>query len=68
MDEMKIQTKFLRRLIAKVIKRELKKKLGYDVQIDINTLTATVIDQKAHIHLDIDGEISTGDLEKLILG
>ena len=32
MDEMKINSKFLRNLIAKFVKREVKKKAGYEVE------------------------------------
>lgn len=51
MDEMKINSKFLRNLIAKFVKREVKKKAGYEVDIQLNEFTATVTDGTAHVHL-----------------
>ena len=53
MDEMKINSKFLKNLIAKFVKREVKKKAGYEVDIQLNEFTATVTDGTAHVHLNV---------------
>lgn len=67
MDEMKIQSKLMRGILSRIITKELKKKLGCDVNIRIRSLSAaTTIDNKARIHLDVDGEISTKDLDTLL--
>ena len=66
MDEMIINSKLMKGILSKIIRKQLKKKLGCDARIDINSIYATVIDNTAHIHIDIDGEIGTSDLDTLI--
>lgn len=66
MDEMKINSKFLRNLIAKFVKREVKKKSGYEVDIQLNEFTATVTDGTAHVHLNVDVELGKDELTKLL--
>lgn len=41
MDEMKIGSKFMKTLVAKLVKRTVKKKTGYDVDIQLNEFTAS---------------------------
>ena len=38
MDHMVIRTGFMKNLIAKIMKRTIKKKLGYEVDLDISDL------------------------------
>jgi hypothetical protein len=61
MDEMKIVSKFTRRLISKILRHMLIKKTGCDADIQLNDL-AVCIDEKAHIHVDIEADISKDDL------
>lgn len=66
MDEMKIGSKFTRILLSKLIKMVVRKKFGYEVDIQLNGLTATVIDGKAHVHLDVDAELEKDELVKIL--
>lgn len=66
MDEMKIQSKLMRGILSRIITKELKKKLGCDVNIRIRSLSAATIDNTTRIHVDVDGEINTEDLDTLI--
>lgn len=66
MDEMKISSKFTRMLLSKMIKGVLHKKLGYNIDIQLNELNACVLEEKAHIHISIDADISKKDLMELI--
>lgn len=63
---MKISSKFMRNLVAKLVKRAVKKKVGYDVDIQLNELSATIIDGTAHIHLNVDAELSNDELTKIL--
>lgn len=65
MDEMKLESKWARGLAAKAIKRFIRSKLGYDVEIVLGAFRTTVIDGKAHVHLDIDFELNKDELDKL---
>ena len=45
MDEMKINSKFTRMLLSKLAKGVLHKKLGYNVDIQLNELNASISDE-----------------------
>ena len=61
MDEMKISSKFTRMLLSKLAKGVLHKKLGYNVDIQLNELNASISDEKAHVHVSIDADMSKED-------
>lgn len=66
MDELKIGSKFMKSLISKLAKLAIRKKTGCNVDIQINDVHADMSDEKAHIHLDIDAELSKYELTKIL--
>lgn len=66
MDEMKIETSFMKKIMARLIKKAIRKKLGYDIDIHLNELFATVIDGIAHIHFNIDAELDKTEFTKIM--
>lgn len=66
MDEVKIVSKFARSVISKLVKVVLHKKLGYNVDIQLNDVKATITDGKTHVHLDVDAELSKEELLKIL--
>lgn len=66
MDEMKLESKFTTGLVSKIVKRAIRKKLGYDVDIQLNGFRTTVIDEKTHVHLDVDLDLNKDELNKLL--
>ena len=66
MDEVKIGSKLMRNLIAKLVKRAIRKNVGYDVDIQLNDLNATIIDGTAHIHVCVDAEINKDEFTKIL--
>lgn len=66
MDEMKIVSKFTTSMISKLLRMMLRKKLGYDVVIKLNEVTAKVDNGKTHIHLDVDAELEKDELTKIL--
>lgn len=66
MDEMKIVSKFTTNVISKFIKRFLKKKLEYEVDIQLNEIKTTITDGKTYIHLDVDAELEKEELLKIL--
>lgn len=66
MDEMKIVSSFTRKLVAKFIKKQIKKKFGYDLEINLNDLYISVDDNVAHIHVDANADIDKNDLDKIM--
>jgi hypothetical protein len=66
MDEMKISTRLMKGLIAKIVKTMIKKKVGYDVDIRLNDLVITNDNDKAHVHLNVDAEMNKDELAKIL--
>ena len=68
MDHMTIRTKFMKNLIAKIMKRTLKKKLGYEIDFELNDLEVTFDDGtgKAVINLNAKASMDKEELKKLI--
>lgn len=68
MDELKINfgTNFMRSMIAKIIRKLIKKKTGSEVDILINQIVVTGTDGKIHVHADIDAELTNQEFMKLI--
>ena len=40
--------------------------MGYNIDIQLNGLRTTVIDDKTHVHLDVDLELTKEELNKLL--
>lgn len=66
MDEMKITSKFGTYLVSKVIRKAIKKQVGYDVDIRLNDFRAYLVDEKMQIHLDIDAELNPDEFKKIV--
>ena len=63
---MKIGSKFTTGIISKLVSMVIRKKFGYDVQLRLNEITATVNDGKTHVHLDVDAELTKEELNKIL--
>lgn len=66
MDVMNIKSGFMTNVISKLIRKVLKSKLGYDVEVKLNEINATIIDGKAHVHLDVDAELNKDEFMKIL--
>ena len=66
MDEMKITSKFMRHVASKFISNMLKKKTGRQIDISVNGISMFVMDDKAHVHLDLDAETNKEEFTKLL--
>ena len=66
MDEMKIASKFTRGVVSKVLGVVLKTKFGYSADVQLNEFNAVVTDGKAHVHLNIDADMSQAELSKIL--
>lgn len=64
MDELKlvISTRFMRNLITKILAKAIRKKTGYQMDIQINAIEAETYDGKVRIHMDVDAEMNGEDL------
>ena len=63
---MRIVSKFTRGIISKAIKMLIRKKTGYNVDIQLNEAITTISDGKTHLHLDIDAELDKNELMNIL--
>ncbi len=68
MDEMRIVSKFTRGIISKAIKMVIRKKTGYNIDIQLNEVTTTIADGKTHLHMDVDAELDKDELISILKG
>ena len=68
MDEMKLESKWIRGIVSKLIKKILRDKSGCNVDVQLNNFRTTVIDEKTHVHLDIELDLSKDEIDKLLKG
>lgn len=64
MDELKIKSKFMNTIVSKLISMAIRKKFGYKIDLQINDVEVTVVEDKAHVHLNADAEIDTNEFKK----
>lgn len=68
MDELKLalHTRFMKNIVTKVLAKLIFKKTGYDVSIQVNELEVETYDGKINIHMDINAELNSDDLIKIL--
>ena len=68
MDEMKIKlfSKFMRGVVSKQIKKAIYKRLGYDVDIQINDLDVNFVDGETSINTNVELKLDSKEFEKII--
>lgn len=64
MDELKITSKIMTKIISKGIAMAIKKKLGYNVDIQVHEIRATVNNGKAHVYLNAEGDVDINEFKK----
>lgn len=62
---MRIESKFMARLVSRFVRKVVRDKTGMDVDIQLNGFRTTVIDEKTHVHLDVDLELTKEQLNEL---
>ena len=66
MDEMKIRTTFMKKLIASIVKKALFKKSGCEIDIQLDDISITFDGDKAIAHISANAEMNKNELTKLI--
>ena len=66
MDEMRINSKFTRAVISKLLRNTIKKKIGYDIDVDLEQLIITIDEGKAHAHVSADVDLSKEEFVKIL--
>lgn len=66
MDELKIESALMRQLVASIIRREIKKKTGFNVDLDIKSLSVTTRGGGLYFDISASGSTRTENLSKLL--
>lgn len=66
MDELKIVSDFARGMLSKIIGVFLRKKTGCNIDIRVQDVRASIVNDKAFVHLDLNAEMSKEELKKLL--
>lgn len=68
MDEMKLKlsTKFMRGIVAKLIAKAIYKKIGYKVDIQLNELDVSVIDGETKISTSVEVKCNSDEFTKIM--
>lgn len=65
-DEIKITQKITKDFISKLVKDSLRKKFGYDVDIQFGDIMIIQDDDKAHVDLTVSANIGRDELMKVL--
>lgn len=68
MDELKLKlsTRFMRNIVAKMIGRMIYKKFGYKVDIRLNELDLNIVDGEVNISANVEAKINSKEFMKII--
>lgn len=64
--KIKLSTKFMKRLVAKIISKKIYKQLGYKIDIQLNDVQIDVVDGDVQIHLDVDGKMNKTEFSRIM--
>ena len=69
-DEMKIESLFITNIISRLLKSVIKKKLGCDAYLQLNSIKITYDEstKEVYAHLDMDASMKKEELAKLLTG
>lgn len=68
MDEMKVKlsTKFMRGIVAKLISKAIQKKLGYKIDIQLNDLDVSIVDGETKILTSVELKLESKEFMKIM--
>lgn len=64
--KLKLSTKFMRGMVAKLVAKAIFKKTGYDISILLNEIEVKTEDGKVKLHLNVDAELNNDEFVKII--
>lgn len=62
----KIESKFVAKIISKLIQHFIKKEFGYKVKVNLNKLNIGEEGDEVNLHLDVEAKMKSEDFEKLL--
>ena len=64
--KLKLSTKFMRSIVAKLLMKFVQKKLGYKVNINLHELDVQVIDGETKILTSVEVNLSNDEFKKIM--
>ena len=64
--KLKLSTKFMRNIVAKLVAKFIQKKLGYKVNINLHELDVQVIDGETKILTSVEVNVSNDEFKKIL--
>lgn len=62
----KLSTKFMKGMVAKIIARKVYKKFGYKIDIQLNDVQIDMINGDIKLHIDADGKMNKTEFNRLM--
>ena len=68
MDELKLNlnSKFMNGIVTRLLGTIIRKKIGYDIDIQLNSVNVVAKDGKVHLHLDVDAETTNEEFMRMM--
>lgn len=66
MDILKIRTSFIKGIIGKIARSQIKKHLDLDIDPKIEELTISIEGDSVKVHLNLDAEIPASEINNLV--
>ena len=63
---LKLSTKFMKGIVAKIISKKVYKKLGYKIDIQLNDVQIDTINGDVRLHVDVDTKMGRTEFERLM--
>lgn len=63
---LKLSTKFMKGIVAKIISKKVYKKLGYKIDLQLNDIQVDTINGDVRLHVDVDTKMSRTEFERLM--
>lgn len=66
MDEMKIQSGFMKALLSNIVRTKLKKKLGENCKVEIHKFGFVNNGERTTINIGVDLEVDTSEIPEIL--
>lgn len=63
---LKLSTKFMKGIVAKIMSKKLYKKLGYKIDIQLNDVQIDMVNGDVKLHIDVDTKMNKTEFERLM--
>lgn len=63
---LKLSTKFMKGIVAKIMSKKLYKKLGYKIDIQLNDVQIDMVNGDVKLHIDVDIKMNKTEFERLM--